>query len=268
MTCSRREQRPFIAWDAELKGFGLRVLPSGIKSFVVEYRPGEGGRGVNKRKLTLGRYGSMTAEQARKAAGDALARVRLGEDPQADKARQRGAATVTALIEAFLDGHVNAKLKLKTRVDYAIVLNRLRAANGNLKAAALTATHLGALHREMAGMPYQANKMLATVSSLYAWAERHDYVPEGYPNPARKIVRYREQGRERFLTSEELARLGEALREGETIGLAPKADNRRVVLDPFAAAAVRLLILTGARLREILHAKCSKFQFSLWRAAS
>jgi integrase len=70
------------------------------------------------------------------------------------------------------------------------------------------------------------------------------------------------------LTSEELARLGDTLRNGETTGLpysvdeskptakhAPKADNRRVKLDQHAAAAIRLLILTGARLREILHAK-------------
>ena len=92
-------------------------------------------------------------------------------------------------------------------------------------------------------------------------------IPEGQ-NPAKGIKKYREQGRERFLTSEELARLGDALREGETVGLtysvdetkptakhAAKADHRRVKLDRHAAAALRLLILTGARLREILHAK-------------
>jgi integrase len=87
-------------------------------------------------------------------------------------------------------------------------------------------------------------------------------------NPAGRIERYREHKRERFLTSDELARLGDALREGETIGLpyaidetkpnakhAPKADKRRVKLDPYAVAAIRLLILTGARLREILDAR-------------
>ena len=90
-------------------------------------------------------------------------------------------------------------------------------------------------------------------------------------NPARAIERYAESGRERYLTSEELARLGDVLREGETIGLpysidetkptakdAPKADRRRVKLDPFAVAAIRLLILTGARLREMLDAQWSQ----------
>jgi integrase len=99
-------------------------------------------------------------------------------------------------------------------------------------------------------------------------------VPEGNFNPAGRIERYREQGHERFLTNEELARLGDVLREGESIGLphdvdeskptakhAPKAENRRVKLDPYAVAAIRLLILTGARLREILHAKWEHVDF-------
>ena len=83
-----------------------------------------------------------------------------------------------------------------------------------------------------------------------------------HDNPAKRIGRYREHRRERFLTSEELARLGDVLREGETEGLPwrgeheskhmVKEENRRTMLDPFAAAAIRLLTLTGARLREIL----------------
>jgi len=99
-------------------------------------------------------------------------------------------------------------------------------------------------------------------------------LPEGHGNPARKIGRYREQGRERFLTSDEMVRLGAVLVEGETIGLpyevddtkptakhAPKADKRRVKLDLFAIAAIRLLILTGARLREILLSKWEHVDF-------
>jgi integrase len=110
---------------------------------------------------------------------------------------------------------------------------------------------------------------LALVSAVWNWAARYEEVAFA-DNPARAIERYAEAGRERFLTSEELARLGEALREGETIGLpysidetkptakhAPKADRRRITLDPFAVAAIRLLILTGARLREILDAQWS-----------
>jgi integrase len=119
----------------------------------------------------------------------------------------------------------------------------------------------------MRDMPYQANRTMATISAVWNWAAKRDEVTFA-DNPARGVERYAERGREGYLTREELARLGDALREGETIGLsfsvdetkpnakhAPKAHNRRVKMDPFAVAAMRLLILTGARLREILDAQ-------------
>jgi integrase len=112
--------------------------------------------------------------------------------------------------------------------------------------------------------PGAANRALAVVSSIWNWAARRDEV-RAEDNPAKGIERYKEQGKERFLTSEELARLGEALSVAATSGLPWDADesgpkskhlakeeNRRTKLDPFAVAAVRLLILTGARLSEIL----------------
>ena len=86
-------------------------------------------------------------------------------------------------------------------------------------------------------------------------------------NPARQIDRYPEKGRERFLTPDELRRLGKAMRDAETVGLpwlvdegSPSAkhipkNKRSRVIDPHAVAAIRLLMLTGARLREILNAR-------------
>jgi integrase len=138
-----------------------------------------------------------------------------------------------------------------------------------LRAEALTRSNVAALHTAMASTPYAANRMAAAVSAMYAWAERAGQLPEGHGNPARAVTRYREAGRERFLSTDELARLGDALHEGETLGWPYIVDetkptskfmqkDRRVVLDPFAAAAIRLLILTGARLREILHARWSE----------
>jgi hypothetical protein len=72
-------EKAFIVFDSELKGFGVRVAPSGWKTFILEYRPSPGGRGVAKKRLTLGRYGAMAAEEARAAALDAMARIRLGD---------------------------------------------------------------------------------------------------------------------------------------------------------------------------------------------
>jgi hypothetical protein len=84
---ARPRDKPFIIFDAAVKGFGVRVMPTGARSFVLEYRPGAGGRSVAKRRLTLGRYGAMTVDQARTAALNALAHIRLGsETPKPRKA--------------------------------------------------------------------------------------------------------------------------------------------------------------------------------------
>jgi integrase len=262
--------KPYVEFDTDVKGFGCRVMPSGVKSYVLEYRPGGGGRAVAKKRLTLGKHGAMTAEQARKAALDALARVRLGEDPQQEKATRRAAPTVAELIRAFLEGH-GSKLKPKTRVHYEGLLAKLDAAYGNSKASALKRAHIAALHHGMASTPYFANRLLAVASKCVAWGLSRGLLPEGHINPATRIGRYREARRERFLTSEELSRLGDTLRLAETEGLpwqgeytskhTPKEANRRTVLDPHAIAAIRLLILTGARLREVLHAKWQEVDF-------
>jgi hypothetical protein len=113
--------KPFIAFDPDVRGFGVRVMPSGLKSFILEYRPGAGGRNVTKRRMTLGRYGAMTPDQARRAALNALAHVRLGSDPQAEKSRQRASLTVGGLIDAFLDDH-SGKLKPRTKAGYKELL--------------------------------------------------------------------------------------------------------------------------------------------------
>jgi hypothetical protein len=144
--------KPFIAFDPEVVGFGVRVMPSGLKSFVLEYRPGAGGRNVTKRRMTLGRYGAMTPDQARKAALNALARVRLGSDPQAERSRQRTALTVAGLIDAFLEDH-GSKLKPKTKAGYAELLGKVRAAHGGVKAEALSRSQVAVLHRSMSATP-------------------------------------------------------------------------------------------------------------------
>jgi len=267
-------EKQFTEFDTDIKGFGVRVMPSGARSFIVEYRPGAGGRSVAKRRLTLGRYGAMTVDQARTAALNALAHIRLGSDPQDEKSRQRASLSVADLIGLFTAEHVNAKLKVGTAQGYKIALEKLRAAHGGIKASQLMRAQVAALHARMRGNPYGANRFLAVASKLYSWGGDRGLLPEGHANPAAKIGRYKEDSRERFLTSGELARLGDALREAETVGLPwtvdekkPKAkhlarpENRRTLISPFAIAAIRLLILTGARLREILHARWEHADF-------
>jgi integrase len=224
-------------------------------------------RGVAKKRVTLGKTSQLTPDQARKAAAEMLAVVRLGRDRAQEKMERRASVTVGELIDFFDTRYVGPMLKPGTAIGYRIALEELRRAHGALKATALTRAHVTNLHFRMADRPYAANRAVAVWSKAFAWAASVGLMPEGQ-NPARNIKKYREQGRERFLTSEELARLGDTLREAETVGLpnsvdetkptakhATKVDNRRVKLDAYATAALRLLVLTGARLREILHAK-------------
>ena len=113
--------------------------------------------------------------------------------------------------------------------------------------------------------PVTANRVIEFVSSVYRYSVTCGLVDRDF-NPAARIKAFREQRRERFLTSEELARLGEAIREAETTGTPWEVDesrptakriakdkNRRTLIGPHAAAALRLLVLTGARLREVLN---------------
>jgi integrase len=256
-----------FVWDDTLIGFGVRVQRTGVKSYVVKYRAGSG-RGAPTRRVTLGRVGTLTPDEARTLARKTLGAVAHGSDPAALRAAERRASTLRELAEIFLAEQVEAKRKRTTATHYRSLLEKVVLRElGSRKAEQVTTSDLARLHSKMRNRPYQANRMLEVVGSLYSFAGKRKILPLGF-NPARGIEQYPEKARERFLTADELARLGDAVREAETVGLpyeidkakptakhAPKEGNRRTKIGPHAAAAVRLLILTGARLREILHLK-------------
>jgi len=254
----------YFVWDSKLPGFGLRVQPSGVMSYVVKYRAGSG-RKAPTRRITLGRVGKITPDKARILAKGKLGDVARGLDPAAVNSAERRAATLKELAELFLSEHIEAKRKPATASHYRDILERIVLPElGTRQGEKVTTADLARLHVRMKKRPYQANRMLAVIGSMYAFAGKRRLVSAGF-NPTRGIDRFPEKGRERFLTADELGRLGDAIREAESVGLryaidhgkatakhAPKEANRRTVIDPFAAAAIRLLILTGARLREIL----------------
>jgi integrase len=267
--------REFTLWDSELKGFGLRVRPSGARSYVVVYRRAGEGRRAPVRRMTIGAAGKITPDEARRAAKRILGSIAHGDDPAADRAQERRAATMKDLAESFLLEHVEAKRKPTTAAKYRYVIEAfIVPAFGRIRPSDITRAAVARVHRENAERPTIANYIVAVLSAIFTFGEARGLIPDG-TNPTRHVERYDEEKRERFLTAAELGRLGEALRQAETKGLPwrekvvtgpkskhlPKAENRISRFDPAAVAAVRLLVFTGCRLREILHLKWEEVDF-------
>lgn len=265
---------PAIGYDTELKGFGVRLGASGSLGWFIEYRPGAGGRRVAKKRFYFGSR-EFTPEQARQTAKELLATVALGGDPMKDRLRERQSLTFSEFAERFLSEEAEAKLKPGTIANYRIAIRKhANPELGRIKLDKLSNADLARLHTKIGKTStVNANRTMECISSIFRYAATCNIVPVGH-NPTKGIRAFRENRRERFLSSEELARLGEAIREAETAGTpyeideskpsakhAPKPENRRIKIDAYTAAAFRLLILTGARLREILHLKWDYVDF-------
>jgi len=225
-----------LVFDEEVPRFGVRVMPSGIKSYLIQYR--SGGR---TRRYTFAKHGLVTADEARAEARQLLAAVDRGGDPSQARRDRRGAPTLAEVCNRFLDEYVDKRCKPATRRDYRRVLERYVIPKlGALKAVDVQRRHIVELHRQMGRIPYQANRMIKVLSKLFNLAEVWGVRPDG-SNPCRHVQRYREAQRERFLSVEELKRLGAVLVQAEREGTESRS----------AVAALRLLMFTGCRLREI-----------------
>jgi site-specific recombinase XerD len=180
------------------------------------YRAGSG-RGAPLRRVTLARVGDVTPKQARTLAEQARGLIAHGKDPAAVKTAERNANSLRKFAEVFLAEHAEAKRKPSTAAQYRDALERLVLPElGSRKVDKVTVADVAKLYSKLKDHPYQANRLLAVVGSLYTFAAKRHVVPHGM-NPARGIEKYLEEGRERFLSSEELSRLGEAIREAETM---------------------------------------------------
>ena len=233
-------------WDIETRGFGLRIYPSGRKSFVITYNAK--GR---QRFYTLGRFGEMTLPEARTEALELIARARKGEDPSGDRRAAYRAPAVADLADRYMDEHARIKKKARSvkrdrQTWDRCVLPRL----GRRKVADIERADVAKLIADMADTPAMANKVITLLSKAFNLAEIWGLRPEG-SNPCRHVSRYREESRERFLSDRELSRLGDVLAEAEqTWGVSPHA-----------IGAIRLLVLTGCRSSEILTLRWAEVDF-------
>jgi integrase len=233
----------YIVWDSSLPGFGVRVKPSGVKSYVVQYRNRQ--TGASRRK-TIGQHGPLlTFHQAHERARITLADALKGNDPIADVHAIRTAPTMKNLTTEYLEQHAIPKKRPRSVANDRSMIERIILPRlGSKKVSAVRSREIHALHVSMKETPHQANRVLALASKMFSLAMKWGWRSD---NPVRGIERYPEEGRERWLSDDELGRLLNAL------SVHP---NHR------AANAVRFQLLTGARIGEVLSARWSDLDLS------
>lgn len=227
-----------IIWDSAVTGFGLRVYPSGKKSFVIAYRHHN-----RQRLMTIGDFGTHTVDQARTIAKVELGKVAADTDPLRDKQLRARGERVKDFCAAYVERHAKPKKK-SWKDDQGMIDNRILPAWGSLQMKAIVREDVAALHRKIGAekKPYAANRVLALISKMFELAEVWGYVPEGHPNPARKIEKFKERKRDRWVTPDELPALAQAI-----------DDEPNTV----ARDALWLYLLTGLRKNELLSLKWS-----------
>jgi integrase len=232
----------YVLWDSALPGFGIRVKPSSVKSYVVQYRNRK--TGASRRK-TIGQHGPLlTFHKAKERARIILADALKGNDPVADDRAVRAAPTVRQLAADYLEHHAIPKKRARSVENDRSMIDRIILPRlASKKVAAVQSRDIHSLHVWMKNTPYQANRILALLSKMFSLAAKWGWRSD---NPVKGIERYQEQRRERWLSDRELSRL---------LSVLATHPNQR------AANAVRLQILTGARLGEVLKARWSDIDF-------
>ena len=243
--------KTLILWDATVKGFGLRITPKGVKSYILNYRAN--GR---ERRTTIGRAAEISLKSAREQAVEQLVCIRAGEgDPLERKRKAREAPTVDDGLRRFFDGFAPARLKAGLLRQSTLNEYRLQASKylgpelGRLKIAEVQREHV----EKMVGpLPRtQRNRVLAFTSRLFNEFERWDWRSQ-HSNPCYGIEKSREEARDRVLSSSELAALAKAL-------------NQHEGQHPASVAAIRVAALTGLRIGEVLGIQWQHIDFERGR---
>lgn len=231
-----------VRWDETVPGLGLRIYPSGKKSFVLTYRAS--GR---KRLMVLGRFGAdLTIDQARDKARKLRVQVREGADPAEERLKAAGSKTFGELIDEYVKVH--ASRKATGAADERRLRLHIPASWRSRRASAIRRQEIADLHHRFGQRaPYEANRLLEVLRKMFKLAAVWGFVDEAAPNPAVGIEKFPEKKRQRWVTPEELRRLAQAI-DGET--------------NVYVRAAIWLFLLTGMRRSELLAVKWRDIDFT------
>lgn len=230
------EKTAYTVWDTEVRGFGVRVWSSGSKVYVFKYQH----RG-KQHWITLGPANQLPFARAKKKATELRLEILDGQNPGQEIQERRDALTVSALCERFIAEHVDVKTKASTQKEYRRVIEHdIRPSLGEMKVEDVKPKDVHELHHKLSASPIQANRTMAVLSKMFTLSELWGIRPQN-SNPCHLIQKMPENRRERFLSEKEL----------KAIGTAISALEETLEIPIFAGAAIRMLILTGARLGEI-----------------
>lgn len=225
-------------WDSELKGFGVLVLPSGRRTYFVQY--------VNenrvKKHMKLGMHGQINAEEARNLAKQHLGGIAKGEDPAAQRKTNRELPLMKDLACDYLAGHAqNKKQQRSYKEDKRMIEKIILPALGNQQVMHVSRRAIEDLHHQLEKTSTQANRVLSVLSKMFTLAQEWGWRSD---HPVKGIKRYHEEKRDQWLKEEKLSRFWETL--------------ERYPTHP-PALAVKILIYTGARKNEALKATWDQF---------
>lgn len=243
--------REIFIWDAELKGFGVRMMPSGVASFFVYYRTPEN----RQRKLTIGRVGTLTPDQARQLAREKLTDASKGSDPSADRRRVRKAMTLAELCDLYVENATGRVKPSTLAMDKSRIERHVKPLLGRYSVISLTTEDVERMHNDIAagrtavkrekgrggattGGRGVASRAVGMLGTILEFAKRRKIVTE---NVARGIERAPDGKQRRFLSLPEIQKLGKAIRAAEDDGESATA-----------LAAIRFLVLSGCRRMEAL----------------
>ncbi|MBT3787325.1 MAG: site-specific integrase [Alphaproteobacteria bacterium] len=235
-------KNPKFYWDDTLKGFGLSVTHSGVKTYVVSYRNEDG----KSKRMKIGRHGALTPEEARRLATAKLGDVAKGHDPATEKGISRKAPTIRDLASDYLTRHALLHNRESSNRDNVAYVEQIIIPNlGSKKVTSVSLRDIENLVQSLKKTPYKANRVRAVLSKMFNLARQWKWRED---NPVEGVKKFQETPRVRWLQVDELEKLFDALGAQE---------------NQVAANAIRLLLLTGARKSEVF--KSTWDQFDLGR---